>query len=126
MTAATTSFTTDANGWWYLDIGQKVGCGSPLPTCGAGGPTSYSAIITGMGTGIGAGGTAPLTPPPSSAIPTGTTLTDTQNNLGFSGAWGFGAAITGTINNSTNVLTISASTSTTGVSRRRRAARDDH
>ena len=115
MTAATTSFTTDANGWWYLDIGQKVGCGSPLPTCGAGGPTSYSGIITGMGTGIGAGGTYTLTPPPSSAIPTGTTLTDTQNNLGFSGAWGFGAAITGTINNSTNVLTISASTSTTGV-----------
>ena len=116
MTVATTSFTTaGANGWWFLDIGQKVACGSPLPSCGAGAPSTYSGIITGMGTGVGAGGTYTLTPAPSSAIPTGTTLTVTQSNLGFNGAWGYGAVVTGTINNSTNVLTISAQTSTTGV-----------
>ncbi|HEY1780305.1 MAG TPA: hypothetical protein VGG79_07720 [Roseiarcus sp.] len=79
--------------YYYINIGNGVSCGS----CAAG-----TVITNTSGTTPGSAGTYSVSPSQTVAS---TTLTIRHNNLGFNGAWGFGATITGTV--SSGVLTVS-------------------
>jgi len=95
ITGNTMNLTTNSSetGWSYINPGQAVTCGS----CAAG------TIITGFGTGSGGYGTYTVSP---SQTVSSTTITITHNNLEFTGAWGFGAQITGSV--TSGVLTVGA------------------
>ena len=88
--------SSSETGWSYVNPGQGVTCGS----CAAG------TVITGFGTGSGGFGTYTVSPSQTVAS---TTLTIVHNNLEFTGAWGFGAQIVGSVAGG-GLLTVSSVT----------------